>query len=41
MKTVLARDPRIMAKWLQMFNRYNRNCETGYSDPLTVGGVEN
>ncbi len=36
MKAVLSRDPAVAGKWLQMFNRYNRNCETGYSDPLSV-----
>jgi electron transfer flavoprotein-quinone oxidoreductase len=35
MKTVLSRDPKLAGKWMQMFNRYNRNCDTGYSDPLT------
>jgi hypothetical protein len=34
-KAVLSRDPGVAAKWLKMFNRYNRNCETGYSDTLS------
>ncbi len=33
MKTVLSRDPMVAGKWMKMFNRYNRNCESGYSDP--------
>ena len=38
MKTVLSRDITLAGKWMKMFNRYNRNCETGYSDPLSSYG---
>jgi len=38
MKTALARDVTVAGKWMKMFNRFNRNCETGYSDPLSTYG---
>ena len=33
---LLASDPAVAAKWLKIFNRHNRNCETGYSDTLST-----
>lgn len=34
--SLLSHEPGVAAKWLKMFNRYNRNCETGYSDTLST-----
>lgn len=31
----MSRDPGGALKWLKMFNRFNRNCETGFSDTLS------